>query len=61
MDDDPDLLSDAPPCMDNAKGLPKDKAHMNLKKAGDAIYVGRMFKDKKELRKALSVYSIKKL
>lgn len=61
LEEDTILLTDAPPCRDNAKGFPKEKAHMNLKKAVDALYVGRLFKDKNELRKALCVYSIKRL
>lgn len=60
-DNDPVLLHDASPCRDNIRGLQKNKTNMNFKKAGDAIYVGQVFKDKEEMRKALSVYSIKRL
>lgn len=55
------LLNDAEPFQDNVRHLSSDIANMNLKKGGDAIYVGKMFKDKKEMHNYLSVYSIKRL
>ncbi|XP_020877644.1 uncharacterized protein LOC110227537 [Arabidopsis lyrata subsp. lyrata] len=52
---------DAAPFRDNAVGVAQDKANMNLRKAGDSIYIGRIFQNKGELHKALTVYSIKRL
>lgn len=34
---------------------------MNLRRSGDALFIGRVFEDKNEMHKALSVYSIKRL
>lgn len=59
--DDLVLLNDAAPFQHNVRHLSSDIANMNLKKGGDAIYVGKMFKDKKEMHNYLSVYSIKRL
>ncbi|CAE6118129.1 unnamed protein product [Arabidopsis arenosa] len=59
--DDLEMIRDAAPFKDNAKGVAQDTANMNLRKAGDSIYIGRIFKNKAELHRALCVYSIKRL
>ncbi|CAE6187971.1 unnamed protein product [Arabidopsis arenosa] len=59
--DDIVMSRDAAPFRDNAVGVAQDKANMNLRKAGDSIYIGRIFQNKGELHKALTVYSIKRL
>ncbi|CAL9222500.1 unnamed protein product, partial [Arabidopsis halleri] len=61
MGDDIVMGRDAAPFRDNAVGVAQDKADMNLRKAGDSIYIGRIFQNKGELHKALTVYSIKRL
>lgn len=58
---DPLLLNDAPPVHDNMRGAPSDERNMDLKKVGDAIYVGRIFANKAELHKFLSVYAMQRL
>ncbi|KAG7586993.1 Transposase MuDR plant [Arabidopsis thaliana x Arabidopsis arenosa] len=58
---DPLLLNDAPPVHDNMRGAPSDERNMDLKRAGDAIYVGRVFANKAELHKFLSVYAMQRL
>ncbi|KAG7559058.1 MULE transposase domain [Arabidopsis thaliana x Arabidopsis arenosa] len=59
--DDVVMSRDAAPFRDNAVGVAQDKANMNLRKAGDSIYIGQIFQNKGELHKALTVYSIKRL
>ncbi|CAL9247860.1 unnamed protein product, partial [Arabidopsis halleri] len=58
---DPLLLNDAPPVHDNMRGAPSDERNMDLKRASDAIYIGRIFANKAELHKFLSVYAMQRL
>ncbi|KAG7530139.1 Transposase MuDR plant [Arabidopsis thaliana x Arabidopsis arenosa] len=60
-EDDPIFLGDATPFKDNAVAVAGDKANMNLRKSEDCMYIGRVFRNKNELHKALSIYSIKRL
>ena len=55
------MCRDANPFKDNVAAIASDKANMNLRKGGDAIYIGRVFSNKGELQKALTVYSMKML
>lgn len=52
---------DAPPVHDNVRGLPSDIGNMDLRRAEGSIYLGKVFKDKTEMRKTLSLYAIKRL
>ncbi|CAE6075136.1 unnamed protein product [Arabidopsis arenosa] len=59
-EDDPIFLGDPTPFKDNAVAVTGDKANMNLRKSEDCMYIGRVFKNKNELHKALCIYSIKR-
>ncbi|KAG7592786.1 Zinc finger PMZ-type [Arabidopsis thaliana x Arabidopsis arenosa] len=55
------LLLDDQPFRDNIRGVGNEVGDMDLKKAADAIYVGRVFKNKVELRDTLRVFAMKRL
>lgn len=52
---------DAPPIRYNIRGLLTDQANMDLKRAEDAMYVGKVFRDKAEVWKTLSLYALERL
>ncbi|CAN8242285.1 unnamed protein product [Cochlearia groenlandica] len=52
------FLNDAPPMHDNMRGVARDEARIDLKNAGDAIYVVRVYKTKVELWNALALVAI---
>ncbi|KAG7584960.1 Zinc finger PMZ-type [Arabidopsis thaliana x Arabidopsis arenosa] len=54
------LLLDDQPFRDNIRGAGNEVGNMDLKKAADAIYVGRVFNNKRELRDTLRVFAMKR-
>ncbi|XP_010484957.1 PREDICTED: uncharacterized protein LOC104763256 [Camelina sativa] len=60
-EDDPHLMNDAPPVHDNMRGAPEEERNMDLKMATDGLYVGRIFANRKEMHKMLSLYAMTRL